>query len=237
MNSQLYTAASGLIAQARKLDMVANNLANVSTNGYRAQRTFQNVYQRHVGSPGNRAVALAGSWEPAGAGVHAPTGNPLDVALGDGQLLVLQTPAGRRYSRDGALSIGSGGELVDAKGNAVLDPRGVPITGLDAGSEILADGRVMRDGNEVATLQIARYDPELHQRVGGNLLSAAGREDDVDVVEDPQLRPGHVEQSNAAAVEELVRLIEIKRAFETYQKLVSLTMNDVNRRAVNDIAK
>ncbi len=237
MNSQLYTAASGLIVQSRNLEMVSNNLANLSTNGFRAQRTFSAVYQKHVGSPGNRSVALAGQWESRTPGTMLPTGNPLDVALGRDELLVIETPAGRRYSRDGALAVSQDGRLIDNHGFAVLDPEGRPITGLGTNSAIASGGKVMRDGNEIARLQIARFDPAILRREGDNLLTADGRDQDVVPVAEPELRPGHLEQANTNGVEELVRLIEVRRAFEGYQRLISLTMNDVNRKTVNEIAK
>ncbi|ANM30551.1 hypothetical protein ABI59_14650 [Acidobacteria bacterium Mor1] len=237
MNSTLYTAASGLIVQSRNLEIVSNNLANLSTNGFRAQRTFSSVYQQHVGSPGNRSVALAGEWESRNPGAMLPTGNPLDIALGRDELLVIETPAGRRYTRDGALAVSQDGRLVDNRGYAVLDPQGVPIAGLGANTTIAAGGKVLRDGNEVSQLQIARFDPALHRREGDNLLTTDDRDNDVVPVEDPELQPGHLEQANTSGVEELVRMIEVRRAFESYQRLISLTMNDVNRKTVNDIAK
>ncbi len=237
MNSTLYTAASGLIVQSRNLEIVSNNLANLSTNGFRAQRTFSSVYQQHVGSPGNRSVALAGEWESRNPGAMLPTGNPLDVALGRDELLTIETPAGRRYTRDGALAISQDGRLVDNRGYSVLDPQNMPITGLGPNSAITPGGKVMRDGVEVSQLRVARFDPELHRREGDNLLTADGRDKEVETVAEPELQSGHLEQANTSGVNELVRMIEVRRAFESYQRLISLTMNDVNRKTVNDIAK
>jgi flagellar basal body rod protein FlgG len=235
MNAQLYTAASGMVTGEREVELITNNLANLSTPGFRARRSFTAAIDAAVRSA-NRAVALAGAYEVPGPAAARPTGGRLDVALEQDQLLAVETAGGRRYTRAGNLEVSPAGELVDAAGRRVVGDDGRAIDGLDANAEIDPAGRVVEAGAELARLLIVR-DPEgVLEPEGSGLLSAEGRDGALDVIEDPSVRPGWLDGSAADPMQELVRLVEAQRAFESYQKIVRMTMNEVNRRAVNEIA-
>ncbi|HEU4401279.1 MAG TPA: flagellar hook-basal body protein [Candidatus Polarisedimenticolia bacterium] len=242
MNSQLYTAASGLLAEERRLELITNNLANLSTPGYRAQRSFAAVYQPFGPAAdasvraANASVAIAGAYEVPGPGSSRATGRDLDITLDNDTFLVVSTPAGRRYTRDGSLSVSTKGDLIDAQGRAVLGSDGKPLSGLNAGAHLTADGRVQNGDAEVGTLLLVSDPQKVLRREGDNLLMAAGNDAALTPVKTPAVRPGFLEESGSEALGELVNLIETQRAFESYQKLISLTMNEVNRRAVNDLA-
>lgn len=241
MNSGLYTAASGLSAERSKLDMIGNNLANASTAGYRAQRTFSRIFRSLApGAPeharaANAAVAVAGTYEQPGSGILRPTGSPLDVALPERILLTVETAAGPRYTRNGSLRLSAEGELTDSAGRRLLDAKGKMIAGLDETATVASDGRVLVDGDEVGRLALVRHDLGELRREGDGLLAPSGGVAPR-AVQDAQIRPGWIEGSGTDAMTELISMIEAQRAFEAYQKLISLTMNDVNRRAVNDLA-
>ena len=242
MNSQLYTAASGLILEQRRLDMISNNLANLSTAGFRAQRLFSTVYQRFdAQSPetvrvANAAVAAAGDYEVPGRGSVRFTQRDLDVALEDGTFLVVDTPAGRRYTRRGDLQRSPAGELVVGAGQRLVGSDGKPIQALGPAAVVAADGRIRDGENEVGRLKIVRDPAGLLRRVGNGLYTASGRDAQLPDAGETRLEPGWLEGSGTDPLGEMVRLIEAQRTFETYQKLVSTTMNEVNRRAVNDLA-
>jgi flagellar basal-body rod protein FlgF len=241
MNSQLYTAASGLLAEERRLELISNNLANLATPGYRAQRAFSAVYQRFGAEAGesvraaNAAVALAGTYEVPGPGPLRETGRALDVALDPEDLLVVQTPAGRRYTRNGALEITSAGALTDSSGHPILNAGGNAIAGLTPGTGVTADGRLMDGETELGRLSIVRDPKHVLHPEGNNLLSADGNDASLETVDAPSVRPGWLEGSATNPLGELVELIQAQRAFESYQKLVAATMNEVNQKAVNDI--
>jgi flagellar basal body rod protein FlgG len=242
MNGQLYTAASGLLVEERRMDLVSNNLANLSTPGFRARRAFATVYGGALARAGganaaaNRSVALAGAYEVPGPGPTRNTGRALDVALNPDELLAVRTQGGRRYTRAGSLDISPAGELVDGAGNPLLLPDGKTIRGLSGNVEIAADGRVLDGGNDMGRLLVVRDTRGNLVPEGSGLYRAAGGDGALEVVDDPILRPGWLEGSATNALDELIQLIESQRAFESYQKLVSLTMNDVNRTAVTQIA-
>ena len=242
MNSEFYTAASGLLVEERRLELIANNLANASTPGYRAQRAFASVFQR-FGSEASEAVraanagvALAGTYEVPGPGPVKATGRDLDLFLENDALLAVNTPAGRRYTRAGALQVSPGGQLSDSSGRPILGENGKPIGGLGSDSAVTPDGRVTAGENEVGRLLVVRDPKRLLQREGNNLLTADGNDAALETVTKPSIRTGWLEGSGTDSIGELVQLIEAQRAFETYQKLVSTTMNEVNKKAVSDIA-
>jgi len=242
MNSQLYTAASGLLLEQRRLELTSNNLANAKTPGYRPQRSFAAIYQtlgpeaEEEARVANTAVALAGTYDVPGPGPRLATGNPLDVALEAGEYLVVDTPAGRRYTRAGNLQVSSAGELVDGAGHPVLSSAGQPVSGLRERAAITDQAQVTAADAEVARLLIVRDERGVLRREGANLLTAGGRDAELENVADPRVRASWIEGSGTDPLLELVELIDAQRAFETYQKLVHATMNEVNRRAANDIA-
>jgi flagellar basal body rod protein FlgG len=235
MNAQLYTAASGLVTGEREVELIANNLANLSTPGFRARRSFTAAIDAAIGSA-NRAVALAGAYEVPGPAAARPTGGRLDVALEQDDLLAVETPSGRRYTRAGNLEVTRDGDLVDVAGRPIVGTDGRPIDGLEPTAEIDPSGRIVVAGSEVARLLVVRDPDGVLEPEGSGLLSAAGRDGALDVVDEPSLRPGWLDGSAADPMQELVRLVEAQRAFESYQKIVKMTMNEVNRRAVNEIA-
>lgn len=241
MNSQLYTAASGLLAEERRLELISNNLANLSTPGFRAQRAFTEVFQRFGPESAegvraaNAAVAVAGAYEIPGPGPLRETGGPLDLALDPSQLLAVETAGGRRYTRAGSLAVTSSGELTDATGRRVLGADGKPIAGVTPRAAVAADGRVVDGDTEVGRLLVVRDPKRVLRPEGDNFLTADGDDAALEIVADPEVKPGWLEGSATNALGELVELIQAQRAFESYQKLVSTTMNEVNRRAVNDI--
>jgi flagellar basal body rod protein FlgG len=242
MNSQLYTAASGLVAEQRRLELIANNLANLATPGYRAQRSFSAALERFgpdadpAVRAANAVVAVAGLYETGAPVPSRATGRALDVALEREDVLAVETAAGRRYTRAGALEVSPAGELTDAVGHRVLGSGGQPLAGLGPAASVTPDGRVLEGENEIGRLLDLRDPRGVLRPEGEGLLAAPGAEQALEEVTSPQLRPGWLAGSSTDALGELVQLIEAQRAFESYQKLVSLTMNEINRRAVIDLA-
>jgi flagellar basal body rod protein FlgG len=243
MNAHLYSAASGLALEQRRVETIANNLANLSTTGFRTRRLYATVHGAaqlaaappEIAAASSRPVALSGSYEVPGQGVRRPTGRALDVAPGDNALLVVDTPAGRRYTRDGSLAVSLDGRLTTG-GHPVLGQDGKPIRGLAGAATVQPDGRVVDRGAESGRLLVVRDVHGVLQPAGDNLLTAAGQDAALETVKEPELNPGTLDVPGGDALGELVRLIDAQRAFESYQRIVDLTMNDVNRKTVNEIS-
>ncbi len=244
MLTQLYTSASGLIAGERKVELISNNLANVNTPAYRADRPLFSSYFTDAvaaASGGNtpaspQSVALAGRWYEEAQGALRSTGNPFDLALrGDGWFRV-QTQAGERLTRGGSFAVDAEGRLTTAEGAAVLDDRGMeiilaPDEALSGEFSVNPEGMISVDGGQVATLGLVKADLRNLEREGAGLWRPIGP-----VVEmepgSTEVAQGYIEQSAVEATSELVNLISAQRLFEMHQKLVDVGFNNVARKAV-----
>lgn len=210
----------------RRMDIAANNLANVATSGFKADGLVLEEADRtnaHAEeNPRNiRFVRDIGLMRDMRQGPIAITGNPLDVAIeGDGFFMV-QGPNGPLYTRDGAFSMNGAGQLVTSEGRAVLNSGGSAIAFDPQGESptIGRDGSITVGGVEVGRLgTVAFANPEALQKVGDNLWRSEGQA--------PQafegiVAQGAIEGSNVRPVVELTRLLEISRAYQSAARIVS----------------
>ncbi|MDN3567352.1 flagellar basal-body rod protein FlgF [Paeniroseomonas aquatica] len=215
MDQPGYVVLSRLAAQLRATQVLANNLANADTPGFRAERpVFASFVTRSPDQGEVRYSLDRATWRDGRPGPIGTTGNPLDLALrGDG-FFVLETPNGDRYTRAGRFTLDAAGRITDADGHAVLDTRGAPITLSPADSriEIQSDGTVRSENGVVAQLRIVRFaSPERLKAEGARLFAA---EDAPEDMPRPQLVQGAVEGSNVSAIGEMTRLTEQVRQFQ-----------------------
>ncbi|ADR18359.1 flagellar basal-body rod protein FlgF [Calditerrivibrio nitroreducens] len=249
MLNGLYVAASGMMMQERVVSNIANNLANVNTNGYKKDGfTFQNYIAKPKEFPEdiirsslynqtiNRTVKLDRNYLDLSEGAVHQTGNKFDLAIGDKNgFFVVDTPWGIRFTRDGAFSINSDNELVNGSGYRVLSRNNQPIVINGNDVVFLPTGEVMVNGVQVDQLNIATFEDNTRlQKVGRNLFAA------VDILpvemENPNIMQGYIEGSNVNAVEEMVKMIEANRGFETYQKVIQ-TIDQLNEKASNELGR
>lgn len=219
-------------------DVLANNLANVNTNGFKkdtvisedfpsllikrmGETTRHNslpkpVKPQQVGSLGTGAAVLqiATDYSP---GSYRATENPFDLALGPDTYFTIETPEGIRYSRNGAFALTSDGRLVNANGQSVLGTTGnIYIEGPFVVDE---RGNVIQDGEIHATLDIVRFPNQtLLAKMGNDLFTADNQE--AEMADNPQVLQGFLEASNVNAVKEMVDLITVVRAYEVMQKVI-----------------
>jgi len=238
MFPQLYTAASGLIAGERSLELVSNNLANVRTRGYRPDRPLFASYLPRSRFPvpdgsgtASSSVVLAGSYRLDRPGPIRPTGSPLDVAIQGRGWFRIATPNGERLTRDGSFQRGTGGRLVTLDGHPVLDDRGRPIELPQGRVDIAEDGTIHAGERRIARLGLVDADTASLEREGRSLWRATGPTRPLAAAETRVLQ-GHLEESAVDATEELVRMVETQRLFEMQQRMVSLTANELARRAL-----
>lgn len=215
MDQPGYVVLSRLSAQLRATQVLANNLANADTPGFRAERPVFTSFITRTPGQGEIAYSLdRANWRDTRPGAIGTTGNPLDVALrGDG-FFVLETPSGERYTRAGRFTLDAAGRITDADGHAALDTRGLPITLSPADSrvEIQGDGTVRSENGVVAKLRVVRFaNPQQLRAEGARLFSAQENPEDVPK---PQLVQGAVEASNVSAIGEMTRLTVQVRQFQ-----------------------
>ena len=193
----------------RRQQVVSNNLANVSTPGFKAERVFARLLAD--GGP------EAGTRDDFRSGSVAPTGRPLDVAIeGDG-FLVVKTDAGERYMRGGSFRLDELGGLVTDDGAAVLGESG-PIVLPPGEVRLEENGTIHVDGAPVGRLRVERPDGT-PVREGANLWVPDGEGDEVPR-EEIHVRQGHLEESNVDPVGALVEMIEIQRAYSAVQRSI-----------------
>lgn len=217
MESGLYVALSGQVALQRRLDTVANNVANSSTPGFRAENTtFESVISRRART--DVAYSSAGDVTFAtGAGATTQTGNPLDIAIkGDGYL-AFRAPTGTVYTRDGRMQISTTGDLETLGGQPLLDIGGAPIQiNTQRGPiEILANGTIQQAGAPVGRLGLFQIPAaaKLTRHEGSGLIPNMPAEPVTDFNRTGIVQ-GFVEGANVNPVLEMSRLIAVTRAFE-----------------------
>lgn len=223
MISGIYNLIEGSLTQQLRFDAVSNNLANVNSNGFKQDTlSFENV----LSMKNKSSVDFS-----AGPVVH--TGNPLDIALDGSGFFKVQTKAGIRYSRDGAFGINSEGLIVNKNGDAVLGQNG-PVR-LNGGEiSIGADGQISENGAPGDRLMIAEFkNKALLQKEGRSYFVYRGKEEDVIASSDPGVLQNYIEKSNVNPTEEMIKMIESFRAFESVQKAIQ-NMDEIVSKMVND---
>lgn len=205
----------------------ANNLANVSTPGFKAERVFARLL--------SDASLVMESGTDFSSGALNPTGRPLDVALvGDG-FLVVQTAEGPRWTRGGSLSLNSAGTLVDSGNHPVLGAHG-EIVLPNGVVEINNSGGISVDGVSVDQLLLERPRTSVQlERAGGNLWL---RSDEFEEVAEDQIqvRQGQLEDSNVNSIMAMVEMIEIQRAYSAVQRSI-ITADEVMHTITTEIGR
>lgn len=229
METSLYVSLSGQIALQRRLDTIANNVANSSTTGFRGENvTFESLLSR--GATTYASVGHATFSTQAGQTIK--TDNPLDVAIqGDGYLSIA-VPGGIAYTRDGRMRVSTSGNLETLEGYPVLDTGGAPIQispSLGA-MEISKNGAINQNGGQVASIGLFRLpaDAALSRGPGVSLISNKPADPVIDFKETSLLQ-GVAEGANVNPMLEMSKLISVTRAFEA----LSAAM-DQSHRQMND---
>ena len=227
MPNGLSSAAAALRYWERRQEIASNNLANVSTDGFKGERVFAKML--------GDAMPAAQTATDTTAGSFRETHDPLDVALQGNGYLVVDTPNGERFTRGGSLGLDNQRRLVDGSGHPVLGQTGaitVPngsVT-IDAGGTLAVDGKIV----DRLRLEQAGTGAQLAHEGGTLLVPDAGRAPLADA--DRSVKQGFVEESNVNAVSSMVDMIAVQRAYASVQKAVS-TIDAVRGMAVNEIGK
>jgi flagellar basal-body rod protein FlgF len=223
-NAQLI-GLSRQIALQHQMDVVANNMANINTTGFKAQSILFEEYVAPVARDqdfigGDQELSFVQDWATMidmAPGAIVQTGSPLDVALEGEGFFAIETPAGERWTRSGSFQINSSGMLVDVAGNPVLGEGG-PITFDQNDTEITiaSDGTVMTQNGSKGRLRVVEFDdPRILTREGSNLFSGGEPLANVGTV----VAQGAIERSNVSGVTEMAEMIRVNRS---YQSLASM---------------
>jgi flagellar basal-body rod protein FlgG len=243
MMKSIYTPLSGAVAQERVLEMIANNLANANTVGFKGDRvTFTMLEpepEKNYANPlppanykisaeqlmhlkGNDVfyVGVADQVRDQAQGPAIETKNPTDIMIEGKGMLAVNTPDGMRYTRNGSLSVSRDGILVTKEGMPVLGEKGNIALGA-AQFQINDSGEVWQGGQMVDRIALYEFDDDtMLERAGTNLLFYGGPEEARHQVRFPSMRQGYLEGSNVNAIKNITDMIIAHRSYEAYQKAV-----------------
>ena len=253
MENALLVGLSRQMALTHELDVLANNIANVDTTGYKADHTlFEQYLMPRASDPsftgadrGIRYVEDRADWVDMSQGAIQRTGNPLDVAIEGSGYFVVQTPNGQqRYTRNGSFSINASGQLVTSDGNQVVGSSGpIIFQSTDHDVVISPSGIItVREGNSTAdsqrgTLQIVDFaQPRLLQKDGGSTFEAPAGVTPNPASANTTVVQGGIEKSNVNAVVAMARLIEITRSYTDIANLLQ-AQSDERRSALTQLSQ
>ncbi|MEQ8329975.1 MAG: flagellar hook-basal body protein [Longimicrobiales bacterium] len=209
MNGPLRAGAEALRYWEARQATLSNNLANVSTPGFKGERVFARLLD-------DASLVAEGSPDLTAGGL-SQTERPLDVALAGDGFLVVETERGERWIRGGSFSLDAAGLMVDSAGNPVLGESG-PIVLPPGPVEIAPDGVIRVGGADVDRFRLERTgDPGALVREGANHWMPAADATPV-ALEQALVQQGHLEDSNVDPVGAMVEMIEIQRAYQAVQR-------------------
>ena len=235
-------AASGLRARMESLDMLANNLANAGTTGYKNDVEFYTLFTSESADAGALGVPstepmVDRHWTDFSQGLLQPTHNSLDLALSGKGFFTVTGPSSPLYTRNGNFQVSAQGDLVTAEGYPLTEVAGGKLQ-LDPALpvQVAEDGTVQQGGQAVGQLTIVEFadrTPLLKQ--GNNYFRNVNPEVKPQAAPDTTVRQGTLEGSNVKAPESAIHLIGIMRQFEMLQKAINLA-GDMNKQAIEQVA-
>lgn len=239
----IYNTAASMIPRVRKQEVIANNLANAETAGYKKDSLFLRVFKdqqslRKLGDlpgPSWSVRMIDKLYVDHSGGALEATGRDLDVAIQGEGYFVVQTPNGEAYTRNGAFTLGPDGVLVNSDNFPVLSDGG-PVTLTDDKVTIGNDGVVMVGGATVGKLRVVNFEENTElNKVTGTLFTAPATTTPV-APGSFTIRQGYLEKSNVDVMREMVEMIDSYRMFETGQKMIQIQDESLSK-AVNELPR
>jgi flagellar basal-body rod protein FlgF len=242
MNTTSVTAASGLRARMQELDMLANNLANSGTGGFKLDREFYSLFS--AADNGIESMAsqttlpvIRKQWTDFAQGTLQPTGNPLDMALSGQGFFAVAGPKGAMYTRNGSFKVSSDGTLATLDGHQVTGADGAPILVPGQGPiTVSPDGSLTQDGGQFGQLSIVDFNKRDELGKIGNSYFVSDKNNPPLPAPDTTVEQGRIEGSNVAPAESAVRLVGVMRQFEMLQKAIVLT-TDMDKKSLDEVAR
>ncbi len=240
MDNTIYLAVSRQTALMRQMDVIANNIANLDTTGYRAERMLFKDYVVNAGRENEIAFSqdVASVLDTSQGEIRA-THRKLDVAINGEGFFAVDTPLGERYTRVGSFQVAGDGSLVTPEGYKVKGAGGaIQLQPDDVDIRIGEDGTILigAGGDTRGRINVVNFDNQQSLKRHGNGLyesEAAPRQATAD---EYALVQGALEKSNVVSVKELTALIQTSRSTGTTQKIIS-DMHNLERRTIQTLAR
>ena len=237
-------AAAGMRSSLEALDLLANNIANASTAGYKADRDSNRPYVSADASESwpdaVQSPQIERHWTDFSQGALSATGQPFDLAVSGNGFLEVQTPQGARWTRNGAMRVNAQGKLETKEGYPL---RVKPASGNTyqlnplAPAEITPDGVIRQGGQNIGTIEVMSFDqPTALDKQGASYfrMDMAGITAKLDTAS--KIQQGYLEQPNGGVSDSAVKLVNVMRQFETLQKAVAIGA-EMNKKAVEEVAR
>jgi flagellar basal-body rod protein FlgG len=263
MQSGYYDAAGGMVTQFNQLNVISNNLANLNTNGYKADNVvigdFERIFsekrdilplENHTKEGAqflnralNKVPHIVEEYTDFSSGSVKQTGNNLDFALKqDNAFFLVKTPNGIRATRDGAFEIDDEGHVVTKQGYPVL-----PKTYFTDGHLLTvqqnyelkgdADGNLYQNGLQVSSFYVAKFENlKTLEKEGENFYTYPNDQNAPLINKTNVMQQGFIEKSNINPVTAMTNIIETQRLVDMYQKVMTSQMDDMNNDAISKLA-
>ncbi len=244
MDPMTVAAASGLRSRLESLDLLANNLANSATSGYKSDSEFYGLYTSAEGrdpTTGNASFALPvveHQWTDFSQGTLVPTGSQFDVAISGRGFLAVDGPSSPLYTRNGNLQVSPSGQLATTEGYPVRGVDGKPIQVTPSKPvEITTDGTVRQDGQSLGQIGLVDFKSIASlKKMGGTYFLNPDPKNQPVAATQATLQQGKLESSNVPVAEAAMRLVGTMRQFEMLQKAIGISA-DMNRKTIDEVAR
>jgi len=223
MDSAMYVSLSAQVALERRLDTIAQNVANLGTVGYRAEEVKFDALLDKAGSNSTAFVSSGDTFISRRSGPLVKTDNQLDIAVQGTSWFAIKTPSGPAYTRDGRMRMLETGELTTLNGYAILDVGRAPIIlDPDAGTPNIArDGMITQGGRQIGAIGLFQIDAETKlARFENSGVVPEGPATEVLDFSTNGVVQGFVEQANVNPIMEISQLIAVSRAFEAASSMI-----------------
>lgn len=244
METTLYVGLSDQMALRRRMDIIANNLANMNTTAFKRETVMFQTYVKEMSgteAPATSAVSYVqdyGIVRDTSAGHFEATGNTFDLALNGEGYFTVRTPQGEtRYTRNGHFQLSQNSELVTSTGMPVVDASGSPITFLptETGITIAEDGSIStRERGLIGKIQIVTFANGQDMESVGNSMYKTTQTPTPD--QDSKINQGMLEASNVKPIEEMTNMIEVSRQYQTIANLLD-RQDQLERQAITSLSQ
>lgn len=243
MDNAIYVGLSRQMVLRKEMDIIANNIANMDTTGFKVESMIQKTDPAEpaytFGGPRPvKFVSPDGVARDFGQGSLVKTDGQLDMAIEGKGFFQVRTPDGARFTRDGRFTTDTTGRLVTQAGHPVLDEGGgeIQIDGEKGQVSVGADGTLSQGNERVGKVGMYGFaNAGVLEKAGDNLYRN-GSNQQAEVATDARLRQGYLESSNVKPVLEITRMVEVSRAYERTAKMID-SEADLSRRSVERLGK
>jgi flagellar basal-body rod protein FlgF len=243
MDALTIAATSGIQSRMESLDLLANNLANAATSGYKSDQEFYGVFSADVASgAGDDAAStmpvIQRQWTDFSQGTLQATGNPMDVAINGSGFLVVNGPSGPLYTRNGSLRVLASRQLATADGYPLQTADGGTIQ-VSSGKpvEIATDGTVTQEGQALGKLQVVNFASTASlAKMGNTCFRNTDPKNAPAPAANVKVEQGKIEGSNVPVAQAAMRLVGLMRQFEMLQKAIGVS-SDMDTKSIQEVAR